>query len=211
MIVSMWMTKNPVTVGVRDVDRGGRGADGAPAYPAPARHGRSRPADARRHPVRDRHPAAFPPDVNPLATANGCPAEHRAVEEIMRRAPLTTAPDEPVEEVARIMATRRSARCRCCAKSTRRNDHRVGHLSRVRQRVRHRFLRRADHVRRVAAAKTSSYVARLAAEHRVRVVSDEFIRSERFARVRRSDHRTGVDAVLDDCGNRPPRAQRAGR
>ncbi len=50
---------------------------------------------------------AFPPDVNPLAMPANGSAEHLVVEDIMRRDPTTTAPDEPIEEVARVMGAQK--------------------------------------------------------------------------------------------------------
>ena len=105
MIVSMWMTKNPVTVGVHTTI--------AEAAALMARR------KIRRLPVMDDpvHPAlagilsatdilrAFPPDVNPLAMEPNGAGHHVVVADIMRRNPLTTAPDEPIEEVARLMGT----------------------------------------------------------------------------------------------------------
>ena len=103
MIVSMWMTKNPVTVGRRTTI--------AEAAGLMAR------CKIRRLPVMDDpvNPTlagilsatdilrAFPPDVNPLAMEPNGAGHHVVVEDIMHRNPLTTAPDEPIEEVARLM------------------------------------------------------------------------------------------------------------
>jgi acetoin utilization protein AcuB len=107
MIVSMWMTKNPVTVPLQTSI-----ADAA------ALMARRR---IRRLPVMDGPSSqtlagilsatdilrAFPPDVNPLAMPSNGASEHLAVEDIMRRNPVTTAPDEPIEEVARVMGTQK--------------------------------------------------------------------------------------------------------
>jgi acetoin utilization protein AcuB len=107
MIVSMWMTRNPVTIGVR--------TSIAEAAALMARR------HIRRLPVMDDavNPTlvgilsatdilrAFPPDVNPLTTTPNGSGGHVLVEDIMRRAPITTAPDEPIEEVARIMGAQK--------------------------------------------------------------------------------------------------------
>jgi len=107
MIVSMWMTKNPVTVSMQ-----------TPIADAAALMSRRR---IRRLPVMESPTAtalagilsatdilrAFPPDVNPLSMpANGA-TQHVLVEDIMRRNPITTAPDEPIEEVARVMGAQK--------------------------------------------------------------------------------------------------------
>ncbi len=107
MIVSMWMTKNPVTVSLQ-----------TPIAEAAALMSRRR---IRRLPVMEspNTPSlagiisatdilrAFPPDVNPLAMPLSGEGKHRVVEDIMRRKPFTTAPDEPVEEVARVMGAQK--------------------------------------------------------------------------------------------------------
>jgi acetoin utilization protein AcuB len=107
MIVSMWMTKNPVTVG--------RHTTIAEAAGLMARR------KIRRLPVMD-DPVdptlagilsatdilrAFPPEVNPLAMQPNGAGHHVVVEDIMHRDPQTTAPDEPIEEVARIMGAQK--------------------------------------------------------------------------------------------------------
>jgi len=104
MIVSMWMTRNPVTVALH-----------TPIAEAAAMMARRR---IRRLPVMETEPSgvvlagivsatdilrAFPHDVNPLAPAPGGAKDRLLIEEIMRRDPFTTAPDEPIEEVARVM------------------------------------------------------------------------------------------------------------
>ena len=107
MIVSMWMTKNPVTVSLQ-----------TPIAEAAELMSRKR---IRRLPVMESPNApalagivsatdilrAFPPDVNPLAMPINGVGKHRVVEDIMRRNPFTTAPDEPVEEVARVMGAQK--------------------------------------------------------------------------------------------------------
>ncbi len=107
MIVSMWMTKNPVTVSLQ-----------TPIAEAAALMSRRR---IRRLPVMQSTNGfalagilsatdilrAFPPDVNPLALPLNGDAKHRVVEDIMHRNPFTTAPDEPVEEVARVMGAQK--------------------------------------------------------------------------------------------------------
>ena len=107
MIVSMWMTKNPVTVSAQ-----------TPIAIAAALMARRR---IRRLPVME-GPAsttlagilsatdilrAFPPDVNPLSMASNGASPHVNVEDIMHRNPTTTAPDEPIEEVARVMGAQK--------------------------------------------------------------------------------------------------------
>ncbi len=199
MIVSMWMTKNPVTVGVR-----------TSIAEAAALMARRR---IRRLPVMDDpvQPTlvgilsatdilrAFPPDVNPLATANGCPAGQSRVEEIMRRAPLTTAPDEPIEEVARIMG-----------------KNKIGSLPVLRESRLVGMITESDIFRAFVSVFNTdssgaritfdvsrgedvfSYVARLAAEHRVRVVSViSSAQNDLPVYVVRITG-PGVDAVLDD-------------
>ncbi len=107
MIVSMWMTKNPVTVSLQ-----------TPIAEAAALMSRRR---IRRLPVMESPNGlslagilsatdilrAFPPDVNPLALPLNGNGKHRVVEDIMHRNPFTTAPDEPVEEVARVMGAQK--------------------------------------------------------------------------------------------------------
>ncbi len=107
MIVSMWMTKNPVTVSLQ-----------TPIAEAAALMSRRR---IRRLPVMESPNGfalagilsatdilrAFPPDVNPLALPLNGDGKHRFVEDIMHRNPFTTAPDEPVEEVARVMGAQK--------------------------------------------------------------------------------------------------------
>lgn len=107
MIVSMWMTKNPVTVSLQ-----------TPIAEAAALMSQRR---IRRLPVMESPNGsalagilsatdilrAFPPDVNPLALPLNGDGKHRVVEDIMHRNPFTTAPDEPVEEVARVMGAQK--------------------------------------------------------------------------------------------------------
>lgn len=104
MIVSMWMTKNPVTIPLQ-----------TPIADAAALMARRR---IRRLPVMDGAALvgivsatdilrANPPDVNPISTASTAPAAQLNVEEIMRRNPITTSPDEPIEEVARLMGAQK--------------------------------------------------------------------------------------------------------
>jgi acetoin utilization protein AcuB len=107
MIVSMWMTKSPVTVSLQ-----------MPIAEAAALMSQRR---IRRLPVMESPNSfalagilsatdilrAFPPDVNPLALPVNGDGKHRVVEDIMHRNPFTTAPDEPVEEVARVMGAQK--------------------------------------------------------------------------------------------------------
>jgi len=104
MIVSMWMTKNPVTIPLQT-----RIADAA------ALMARRR---IRRLPVMDGAALvgivsatdilrANPPDVNPIAAVSTPPTGQSAVSQIMRRDPITTGPDEPIEEVARVMGAQK--------------------------------------------------------------------------------------------------------
>lgn len=104
MIVSMWMTRDVVTVGP------GTSITDAAALMA-ARH-------IRRLPVIKRNPDgplvgivsatdifhAFPPHVNPFGIM--APDTHQSrvtVADIMRRDPPITTPDAPIEEAARVM------------------------------------------------------------------------------------------------------------
>jgi acetoin utilization protein AcuB len=104
MIVSMWMTKNPVTIPLQ-----------TPIADAAALMARRR---IRRLPVMDGSALvgivsatdilrANPPDVNPIAAASTAPTGQSAVSQIMRCDPITTGPDEPIEEVARLMGAQK--------------------------------------------------------------------------------------------------------
>jgi len=104
MIVSMWMTKNPVTIPLQ-----------TPIADAAALMARRR---IRRLPVMDGSALvgivsatdilrANPPDVNPIAAASAAPTGQSAVSQIMRCDPITTGPDEPIEEVARLMGAQK--------------------------------------------------------------------------------------------------------
>jgi len=107
MIVSMWMTKNPVTVGCRTTI-----AEAAALMARrkirrlPVMHDPVNPSVAGILSATDVL-RAFPPDVNPLAMEPNGAGHHVVVEDIMHRDPVTTAPDEPIEEVARIMGTQK--------------------------------------------------------------------------------------------------------
>jgi len=199
MIVSMWMTKNPVTVGKRTTI--------AEAAALMARR------KIRRLPVMDDpvNPTlvgivsatdilrTFPPDVNPLAMEPNGAGHHVVVEDIMHRDPLTTAPDEPIEEVARLMG-----------------EHKVGSLPVLRDGRLVGMITESDIFRAFVSVFDTdgpgaritfdvsrgedifSYVARFAADRQVKVVSViSSSQNELPVCVVRITGR-GVDEMLDD-------------
>lgn len=108
MLVGMWMTRDPVTI--------------APATPIAeaavtmSRHGIRRLLVGERVGGQTRLAGvvsssdlarAFPPDVNPAALGAWERHPRTPVAEIMTRHPLSTTPDTPIEEAARLLRERK--------------------------------------------------------------------------------------------------------
>ncbi len=105
MTVSMWMTRNLITIGPDTP------IAEAAALMAQRRIRRLLVVNSRRgvsHLVGIVSATdilhAFPPDVNPFAVlVRETPQEHAAIREIMKSNPLTVAPEMPIEEAALLM------------------------------------------------------------------------------------------------------------